>query len=146
MLSNHPHLVIFDQRMLEVSQISLDSEVQARESIDQGTVDEYSEAWSEGASFPPVQVFFDGAVYRLADGYHRFLAAQQADIKQISAIVHEGSVRDAFLFAAKCNGNHGRRRTNGDKRFVVTRFLEDPEWKKKSARWTGRLHHKSLSE
>jgi hypothetical protein len=129
------HETILDQRSLDVGQIVLDPEVQSRESVDQGTVEEYAEVWKQGATFPAVDVFFDGTVFRLADGSHRFLGAQLAGVTQIPAIVHPGSARDAFLFAAKCNGNHGRRRTNGDKRYLVSRFLQDPEWQTKSTRW-----------
>ena len=32
----------------------------------------------EGAEFPPLIVFFDGATYWLADGFHRYYGAQRS--------------------------------------------------------------------
>jgi hypothetical protein len=124
-----------DERLLDVGQVLLDPDVQARVCIDEDTIDEYADAWKREVGFPPVDVFFDGKIYRLADGAHRLLAARRAGLKEIRAVVHEGTARDAFLFAAKCNAAHGRRRTNGDKRFLVIKFLQDPEWGQKSGRW-----------
>ena len=80
-------------------------------------------------------VFFDGTTYRVADGAHRVLGARKAGVKEIPTVVHDGTAREAFLFAAKCNAHHGRRRTNKDKRYVVSKFLQDVEWGKKSSRW-----------
>jgi len=77
---------------------------------------------------PPVTVFFDGKTYHLADGWHRFFAHKQAAFAEIEAEVHDGSRRDAILFAVSANDKHGLRRTNADKRRSVLVLLEDFEW------------------
>ncbi len=122
-------------RRLRIDQIKLDLDVQVRDTVDQNTVDDYAEACKEGAKFPPVDIFHERGIYRVADGVHRVLGAKAAAVKEIRAVIHEGTSRDAFFFAAKCNCHHGRRRTNADKRLVVRKFLQDPEWGKKSTRW-----------
>ncbi len=38
--------------------------------LNDGIVAEYAEAMLDGAKFPPVIVYRDGAVHWLADGYH----------------------------------------------------------------------------
>ena len=101
---------------LDVNRIQLDPSVQTRASIDEDTVVDYVEAWKQGAKFPPVDVFFDSSTYRIADGAHRLTAARNAGVKEIQATVHQGNARDAFLFAARCNTHHGRRRTNSRRR------------------------------
>jgi hypothetical protein len=80
-----------------------------------------------------VDVFRDDAGHcYLADGFHRLLAAKKVSKPSIACRVFHGSARDAFLFACTVNQTHGLRRTNADKRYMVTRFLSDPEWVK----WT----------
>jgi len=47
---------------------------------------------------------------------------------EIEAEIHDGSRRDAILFAVSANDKHGLRRTNADKRRSVLVLLEDFEW------------------
>jgi len=85
-----------------------------------------------GEHFPPIDVFrIDGTVY-VADGFHRLRAARMIGRESILAEVHEGSRRDAIIFAALSNVRHGLPRTNADKRCAVQRLLDDPEWSLKS--------------
>jgi hypothetical protein len=66
-----------------------------------------------GAMFPPVVVFFDGAEYWLADGFHRILAAKQLGLAEIAADVREGG---------RANVSHGLKRFNRDKRNAVGNY------------------------
>jgi hypothetical protein len=79
-----------------------------------------------------VVVFDDDGTLFLGDGYHRYEAAKKCKINKIEAVVHEGSKRQATLFACGANSGHGLRRTNEDKHCAVTKLLTDPEWSK----WT----------
>jgi len=65
---------------LSLSRIVAHQEVQARVAMNEETIEEYAEAMRNGDKFPPVVVFSDddGASYWLADGFHRFEAAQIA--------------------------------------------------------------------
>lgn len=84
---------------------------------------DYAEQLQNGAEFPPVTVFFDGVVYWLADGFHRYHSHRQAGRDTIGVDVHEGSLRDAILYSVGANSEHGLRRTNEDKRKAVETML-----------------------
>jgi hypothetical protein len=115
---------------LELSQIRIDGGTQVRETINQETVEDYKEAFLSGALFPPVDVFFDGETYWLADGFHRYHARSAANNLTISAAVHTGTLRDAILFAVGANAHHGLRRSRADKQRAIFRLLQDQEWSK----------------
>lgn len=114
------------------SAIRTDGGTQPRAQIDMFIVDDYADAMRAGATFPPVDVFFDGTDYWLADGFHRHAAAVQAGVAEIAITVHQGTRRDAILFSCGANAAHGLRRTNADKRRAVATLLRDEEWGK----WT----------
>jgi hypothetical protein len=113
------------QKKIPIDKIVIDGGTQARVAIDTQVVADYGAAMDDGAQFPPVDVFFDGSTYWLADGFHRLLAAQ-GRYKAIPATVHTGTQRDAVLYAAGANDGHGLRRSNKDKRRAVEILLADP--------------------
>ncbi|NCC95612.1 MAG: hypothetical protein EOM02_02110 [Synergistales bacterium] len=104
---------------IKIQSIRLDGDTQSRVSLDQNLVNEYSEAMSSGAKFPPIVVFDDGTDKWLADGFHRIYATRQAGLDEIDAEVKPGGLRDALLCSMKANATHGARRTNEDKRRAV---------------------------
>lgn len=120
--------------MLELEQIRIDGGTQSRVELNQETVAEYAQAFTDGAAFPPVVVFFDGASYWLADGFHRYFGARDAGESAISVQVINGTQRDAVLYSLKANATHGLKRTNADKRKAVETLLKDSEW----AAWSDR--------
>ena len=117
---------------LALEEIRRDGGTQPRATINHLTVAEYAADMREGASFPPVLLFFDGADYWLADGFHRLEAAFSIGLKEIVAEVRPGTRRDAILYSVGANTTHGLRRTNADKRQAVMTLLEDEKWSK----WT----------
>jgi len=132
-------------------EINIQGGTQAREEIDQPTVNEYADAMEEGAKFPPVVVFHDSRldVYWLADGFHRYHACIMLDIDEMDAEVHDGTRRDAILYAAGANKSHGLRRSNQDKRNAVLTLLEDEEWGKWSDNAIARhvsVHHNTVAK
>lgn len=120
--------------MLELEQIRIDGGTQSRVELNQETVAEYAQAFTDGAEFPPVVVFFDGASYWLADGFHRYFGARDAGESAIAVQVINGTQRDAVLYSLKANATHGLKRTNADKRKAVETLLKDAEW----AAWSDR--------
>ena len=120
--------------MLELDQIRTNGGTQSRVELNQETVAEYAQAFTAGASFPPVVVFFDGANYWLADGFHRYFGARDAGDSASAVQVINGTKRDAVLYSLKANATHGLRRTNADKRKAVETLLKDAEW----ATWSDR--------
>ena len=113
---------------LKIADIRDDGGTQPRARTDLALVAEYAEAMGQGAKFPPVVVFFDGADYWLADGFHRRDGALRAGLDEIAVEVKQGTQRDAVLYSVGANVAHGQRRTNEDKRRAVLRLLEDEEW------------------
>lgn len=117
-----------ETKPISVAEIKINGGTQPRSEIDESVVSDYAEAMQGGAQFPPVAVFFDGAAYWLADGFHRTHAARRAKMTEISAEIHDGTKRDAILYSVGANYGHGLRRTNDDKRKAVMTLLEDGEW------------------
>ncbi len=111
---------------IPIHHIRTDGGTQPRLHLDLATVAEYVEAMSDGATFPPVTVFYDGANYWLADGFHRTSAAQQLGIAEITADVRQGTLQDAQWHSYSVNQAHGLRRTNEDKRRAVEAALSHP--------------------
>lgn len=115
---------------LDLSKINVEGGTQIRAAVNEHTVTEYAELMKAGVEMPPVEVFFDGMVYWLADGFHRVTAAFEAGLETILANVRTGKKRDAILFACGANSSHGLKRTNADKRRAVETLLSDSEWVK----------------
>lgn len=112
--------------MLELDQIRIDGGTQSRVELNQETVAEYAQAFTAGATFPPVVAFFDGAEYWLADGFHRYFGARDAGESAMYAEIKNGTKLDAQLFSFSVNADHGLRRSNADKRKAVTGALNHP--------------------
>lgn len=119
---------------VSISKIRIDGDTQPRESIDVNVVDDYAEAMRDGASFPPVTLFFDGVDHWLADGFHRTHGARKAGLEEVDAEVINGTKREAQLYSCGVNSDHGLRRTNADKRKAVMTLLADDEW----SQWSDR--------
>ena len=99
---------------IETVQIKTEG-LQTRAQISMDAVREYAtEERERGAVFPPLTVFHDGAVYWLADGFHRLGAARQNGKKKVACDVREGGFADALRHALGANSSHGMRRTHLD--------------------------------
>jgi ParB-like chromosome segregation protein Spo0J len=113
---------------LKLTEVKLDSGLQARAAMSESVVQEYTDVIREGGVMPPVTVFHDGTQYHLADGWHRYFAHKGAGFAEIEADIKEGTRRDAILYSVSANDKHGLRRSNADKRKAVMLLLEDFEW------------------
>lgn len=114
---------------LKLSAIRLDGGTQARVSLNDSVVMEYSEHLKEGAKFPPMIVFHDGSNYWLADGFHRYFARKANGELEAEVEVHQGTLREAQLFAFGANRGRGLKTNNEDSRSIINRMLTDDEWK-----------------
>lgn len=117
-----------EQSAIAICRIRLDGGTQPRAAISEATVAEYAERIHAGDVMPPLDVFFDGVEYWLADGFHRYHATQRLGKEHVRARVHTGTRRDAVLFSVGVNRGHGLQRTNEDKRKAVGTLLSDSEW------------------
>jgi hypothetical protein len=127
-------LILLGNLGLKLSAVRIDGGIQMRETLNAEVVGDYGERMKAGDEFPPVTVFYDGADYWLADGFHRLEAAKLAGLETIAADARRGTRRDAILYGAGANVSHGLRRTNADKRRAVSALLNDPEW----SQWSDR--------
>ncbi len=124
----------FPAASVAIDLIRADGGTQSRAQLYDSVVSDYADQIGAGATFPPVVVFFDGASYWLADGFHRHAAHVSLGLTEIDADIRQGTRRDAILFSVGANASHGLRRTNDDKRRAVMVLLNDPEWSKWSDR------------
>lgn len=111
---------------LPLEQIDIYGGTQARVATNDEAISSYADAMREGAQFPPIVAYYDGSKYWLADGFHRFLAAQRNEFEAIAAEVYEGSRTDALRHALGANATNGIYRSNADKRNACEIALE--EW------------------
>lgn len=141
---------------LQIRRVRVDGGTQSRVRLDPMIVSDYAEHFARNGTvtartagltsdqlwwddFPPLDVYLDGD-YWLADGFHRLAGIDQAleraglplDARRnwrVQCRVFLGSRREAVLYAAGANANHGLRRTNADKRKAVEALLKDEEWR-----------------
>lgn len=111
--------------LLPLDVIRLKGGTRSRADVDPEVIEEYAEAYRKEAQFPPIEVFSDGKLYWLVDGFHRVEAAKKAGLTELSAIIHQGTLKEAMWFSCSVNQTHGRRRTNEDKQVVVIRTLTE---------------------
>ena len=132
---------------LQPETVRTDGGTQARAELNAATVEEYAQAMQDGATFPPIVVYYDGSDYWLADGFHRVAAARSAG-RAVVADVRPGTRRDAILWAVGANDTHGLRRTREDVRRSIETLLRDVEWGQWSDREIARqvhCHHNTVA-
>ncbi|NCC30539.1 MAG: hypothetical protein EOM24_00785 [Chloroflexia bacterium] len=132
-----------------VSKIKRDGGTQSRMGIDGEHVQRLLDALEAGEQLPPIILFYDGAAYWLADGFHRCEAASMS--KGIEAVlaaeVRQGDRRDAVLYSVGANRSHGLPRSRQDMRRAIETLLRDPEWGQWSDREIARqvgCHHNTV--
>lgn len=116
-------------KKLNILNIRIDGGTQPRQAINYDVVKNYAEAMREGTVFPPVTVFFDGAEYWLADGFHRYHATKSNATTTIEADIHQGSVEDAREYSYGANKDRGYSMSAEDNKEIVRKMLLDPRYK-----------------
>jgi hypothetical protein len=107
---------------INLESIDFDKSIQCRAVVSENTIKEYSEAMTEGATFPPVDLYGTEKECFIGDGWHRCLAAQDAGLLVIDANLHAGG--KTLVCALGANSKHGERRTNADKKRSVKLAIE----------------------
>lgn len=115
-------------KKLNLLAIRIDGGTQARVALNQAVVAEYAEHMKDGDHFPPITVYYDGAEYWLADGFHRYFAVKASGQATIEAEVTPGTQEEAQLFALGANKIRGLSLTFEDKRNIITLMLKHPVW------------------
>jgi hypothetical protein len=115
-----------ETKLIALDQIDLHGGTQTRVKTNEEAIESYAEEMNNGTRFPPIILYFDGATYWLADGFHRYLAAKRIGTPAINAEVRAGGRIDALKHALGANAANGVYRTNADKRNAAALALE--EW------------------
>ncbi|CAB5220062.1 hypothetical protein UFOVP239_42 [uncultured Caudovirales phage] len=119
-------------KKISLNDIRIDGGTQGRSVIDQPTVYLYVENMKEGDEFPPLETYFDGVTHWLVDGFHRYHAYKVIGAKSVSVNYKPGTLEEAQVAAFGVNAQHGKPRTNEDKRKIVQDALVHPLTKDKS--------------
>ncbi len=115
-------------KQLSVDLPRIDGNTQSRLAVNDDVVDEYADIIKAAGTewpFPPIDVFHDGTDYYVADGFHRFLAAQRSKRGSIPCRIHQGTAKDARIFGMTANDRHGLRMSRADKRACVEWLLDN---------------------
>jgi len=112
---------------INIEKIRIDGDTQSRTTIQEKTVQNYTEVLLDGVKMPPIKLFYDGLDWWLADGFHRYFAHKRAKINEIDCDITKGTKRDAKIYSLGANHDHGLPRTHEDKRKSVMTCLEDIE-------------------
>jgi len=131
-------------KTLNLLNIRIDGDTQAREELNQEKVAEYAEKMRDGEVFPPVTVFFDGSDYWLADGFHRYFSTKSNGKTSIDCDVENGTQHDARKYSWKANAKRGLPLNPKDQRKIIIAMLNDEETKtwsnRQIAAWVGVSH------
>ena len=119
---------------IHTSTINRSPAADARVAVNDNVVNDYAELMRSGITFPALIVYKVGQEYHLADGLHRLLAYEQAQLPVVRCQIINGSLQDAILHSLKSNAEHGLARTNADKRKNVQTMLDDATWSQLSNR------------
>jgi len=113
--------------VLELTLITVDEDLQPRVTTDHNISHEYGLAMARGDVFPPVDVFFDGEAYWLADGFHRYYATEALGLAEIDCTIHQGSYDDALWFTCSANSKNGLHRKREDVQLAIERAFLHPK-------------------
>jgi hypothetical protein len=108
-----------------LTNIDRDETIQCRAAVSLETVQSYADDMTEGAKFPPIDLYGTKDKAWIGDGWHRVEAATLLEWKSIPAVLRPGGRVDALKHALSANAVHGQRRTNADKRKCVQVALRE---------------------
>jgi hypothetical protein len=92
-----------------------DRRTQARARLNAENVKVLTEVLAAGHEFNDlIEVYFDGTVYWIGDGFHRAEAYLKAGKMKVPALVREGGWQAAATHAVGANDSHGLRRSRKD--------------------------------
>src|SRR4051794_5472650 len=76
---------------LKLATIRTDGGTQTRAAMDDGTIADYADAYSDGQTLPPPVVFRDDSGDWLGDGFHRVRAAGSIGLMELACEVRTGT-------------------------------------------------------
>ncbi|MBK8995036.1 MAG: ParB N-terminal domain-containing protein [Myxococcales bacterium] len=106
-----------------LADIDLERSPKMRDELDQEAIALYAQSLDALPAIELVRIA-DGSLV-IADGWHRYRAAEAAGASEIQAAIRDGSARDALMAALAANARHGVRRSRADLRVVVRAALRE---------------------
>ncbi len=129
---------------LALSNITLDRRLMIRSHLDGDTVGRYREII---ADLPPVAIFNDSETYWLADGFHRWEAAQLEGLSEIAVVVREGTFNNALEHAAIANTQHGKNLTREEYKTATFALKQvHPDWTSREIGKALNRHHSTIQD
>ncbi|MDF5724392.1 MAG: ParB N-terminal domain-containing protein [Rhizonema sp. PD37] len=115
---------------LELDEICRDGGTQPRAVINLHHVKLLEEQMEDGQQLEPITVFYDGELYWLADGFHRWYAHRNRQEDAIACVIYTGNRRDAVLYSVGANADNkpALPRSRVDKHRSVITLMQDEEW------------------
>jgi len=111
---------------IALNEIEMNPAVNIREQLDEETIQWYMTILDD---LPPIVVYHWNGTKLLADGFHRYAAAERLGRKQIATEVREGSREDAWIYAAVANFRHGRNLSLMERDRAIERVATlKPDW------------------
>jgi ParB-like chromosome segregation protein Spo0J len=95
----------------------------SRARVETALVGSFADLMTMGVKLPPLEVYFDGTTFWLADGFHRVAAARKLNRTTMPAMVMPGDKMRALLALLAANKAS---RSDDDKRHVAHLALTDP--------------------
>lgn len=120
-------------------QIDIAGGTQFRDNVNQDVVRQYKDDMMNGDQFPPMQTVFDGNMYWLWDGFHRYFALKSIGVEQVEVECRSGTQEDAQDLGLSANAIHGYNRDNITKRKQVETALSMQRHQDKSDRDIAKL-------
>jgi hypothetical protein len=115
-----------------LSELEFDKKYQVRLiGVAEETLEQYQQAWEDGAVFPPITVFrVEGNRLILTDGWHRTTVAKRLGLKTLPAVVQDGTEKEAWNYARfTANRTNGLRLTRSDLQALCESVVTDPEFR-----------------
>ena len=104
---------------VQLDQLIVDPAMSPRAGIDHSWIEELAENVDQ---FEPVTVVDTADGTYLADGFHRYYAAQRRGQDKLPAVRHKGTREDAHDLAVILNMRHGMKLSHEEKRAAVLNF------------------------
>ncbi len=114
---------------IQLKDIIVDPSIDIRQKLDEATIQEYMDIFDR---LPPVVVYDTQEGFLLADGFHRFSAAERLGRLEIPADVKKGTRNDVIEFAAYANAIAALKLTSEERRIGIRRLHRlHPDWDNK---------------
>jgi hypothetical protein len=112
-------------KKIPLDKVQIDKRTQMRVRTDPNRVADYVEVLQAKRDFDaPIEVYFDGKVYWIGDGFHRVEAYSRAGRDKVPALVREGGWQAAAVHAMGSNDAHGLPRSRADVRKAIAHAFD----------------------